>query len=578
MLASAGRAPADHASDRAGRSSAAHGDQSAKREQLASLGTMAAGLAHELNNPAAAAQRRGAAIWSTPWRPSSGTLGAFVEAGIAREDAARLVELQRQGARARRPAQAGSSTGRAPTREDAMLELARGPRRARGLAARGAARGRRPGRRLAARDRDGSPARRPTAALRLGGRDRSPRATSPASCSTGPSGCARWSARSRIRLHGPGAAAVEADLHEGLESTLTILGHKLKHTEIAVVRDYDPALPPLTVRGSELNQVWTNLLDNAIDALGEQRHDHHRHRAREATPSRSRSPTTAPASPRPTRGGCSSRSSPRRPGRGHRPGPRDDLPHRGRATTTATSRWSRDPATRASPSDCRSMAERKPVPRDRDDDYTREAADARRRFAEEQTGASLEHVGRLLVRARRDLGQHRALHRRGAGAARPGRPGEGPRRARAGRLLRADGHRRGHARRLLQPRHAAALRGRRRQDHDPRRPHAARARVPVRRARARCATSATGSTRTTRTIKAAAEATTSVRQAARHRAVSGEPDPLHALQLHDRRRRRPEPDGQGHPGRLPLDRREQPRRSSTSSSSRTSPPTRRARR
>jgi signal transduction histidine kinase len=35
------------------------------------------------------------------------------------------------------------------------------------------------------------------------------------------------------------------------------------------VRDYDRALPMLTVRGSELNQVWTNLLDNAIDVLGD---------------------------------------------------------------------------------------------------------------------------------------------------------------------------------------------------------------------------------------------------------------------------------------------------------------------
>jgi len=39
------------------------------------------------------------------------------------------------------------------------------------------------------------------------------------------------------------------------------------------------------------------------------------------------------------------------------------------------------------------MAERNPVPRDRDNDYTREAADARLEFAREQTGASLEHVG-----------------------------------------------------------------------------------------------------------------------------------------------------------------------------------------
>jgi signal transduction histidine kinase len=48
-----------------------------------------------------------------------------------------------------------------------------------------------------------------------------------------------------------------------------VLGYKLKHTEIAIARDYDRTLPKLTVHGSELNQVWTNLLDNAIDALGE---------------------------------------------------------------------------------------------------------------------------------------------------------------------------------------------------------------------------------------------------------------------------------------------------------------------
>jgi signal transduction histidine kinase len=43
----------------------------------------------------------------------------------------------------------------------------------------------------------------------------------------------------------------------------------LKHTSINVVRDYDRTVSKLTVRGSELNQVWTNLLDNAIDALGD---------------------------------------------------------------------------------------------------------------------------------------------------------------------------------------------------------------------------------------------------------------------------------------------------------------------
>jgi signal transduction histidine kinase len=62
---------------------------------------------------------------------------------------------------------------------------------------------------------------------------------------------------------------VEVDLHEGLETTLVVLRHKLKHTAIELVREYDRTLPKLTVRASELNQVWTNLLDNAIDALGD---------------------------------------------------------------------------------------------------------------------------------------------------------------------------------------------------------------------------------------------------------------------------------------------------------------------
>jgi signal transduction histidine kinase len=58
----------------------------------------------------------------------------------------------------------------------------------------------------------------------------------------------------------------EINVHEGLESTLTILSHELKNIE--VVRKYDSTLPPISAYGSELNQVWTNLLDNAVDALG----------------------------------------------------------------------------------------------------------------------------------------------------------------------------------------------------------------------------------------------------------------------------------------------------------------------
>ncbi|CAA9562800.1 MAG: sensor histidine kinase, partial [uncultured Thermomicrobiales bacterium] len=54
----------------------------------------------------------------------------------------------------------------------------------------------------------------------------------------------------------------------GLESTLTILGHRLREGRIAVARNYDPALPRVWAAGGELNQVWTELIDNAVDAIG----------------------------------------------------------------------------------------------------------------------------------------------------------------------------------------------------------------------------------------------------------------------------------------------------------------------
>ncbi len=54
------------------------------------------------------------------------------------------------------------------------------------------------------------------------------------------------------------------DLHEGLESTLVILAHRLRN--VTVSRDYDRSLPSVRVFGNTLNQVWTNILDNAIDA------------------------------------------------------------------------------------------------------------------------------------------------------------------------------------------------------------------------------------------------------------------------------------------------------------------------
>ncbi len=62
------------------------------------------------------------------------------------------------------------------------------------------------------------------------------------------------------------ASVQEIDIHNGLESTLTMLAHKLKGG-VTVTREYDRSLPRISAAGSELNQVWTNLIDNAVDAM-----------------------------------------------------------------------------------------------------------------------------------------------------------------------------------------------------------------------------------------------------------------------------------------------------------------------
>ncbi|MVA75466.1 cyclic nucleotide-binding domain-containing protein [Auraticoccus sp. F435] len=56
---------------------------------------------------------------------------------------------------------------------------------------------------------------------------------------------------------------------EGLDSTVVMLGHRIP-AGVEVVRDYDPATPRIEAIPGELNQVWTNLITNALDAMGEQ--------------------------------------------------------------------------------------------------------------------------------------------------------------------------------------------------------------------------------------------------------------------------------------------------------------------
>jgi len=62
------------------------------------------------------------------------------------------------------------------------------------------------------------------------------------------------------------APLLEVDVHEGLENTLVIMQHKLKQG-VTVKREYAPDLPRIEAYASELNQVWTNIIDNAVDAM-----------------------------------------------------------------------------------------------------------------------------------------------------------------------------------------------------------------------------------------------------------------------------------------------------------------------
>src|SRR5919199_473025 len=65
------------------------------------------------------------------------------------------------------------------------------------------------------------------------------------------------------------APVQEIDVHEGLENTLVILRYKLKQG-ITVKKEYARDLPKIEAYASELNQVWTNIIDNAIDAMNGQ--------------------------------------------------------------------------------------------------------------------------------------------------------------------------------------------------------------------------------------------------------------------------------------------------------------------
>jgi signal transduction histidine kinase len=238
------------------------------RERLTSLGTMAAGLAHELNNPAAAA-RRTATDLADALEILSRSTAVFVESGIQHGQAAELVALQTRALEScvnRTALDALDAADREDELQEALQDA--GAPEPWTLAESYA-----------------------TAGLDAAFVQQVADAAGPVTPSA-----LRWIAASLSARHMTRELAdstkqmgelvkavkeyaymdrgevVQVDLREGIENTLVILGHKLKKTTIEITRDYDDSLGKVTAHGAELNQVWTNLLDNAIDALGADGH------------------------------------------------------------------------------------------------------------------------------------------------------------------------------------------------------------------------------------------------------------------------------------------------------------------